>query len=351
MNQDWLEALRQIEREKGIDAELIIQALEAALLSAYKKNYPDSEEARVEVNRETGSIHVFAIRQDEETGEVREEEVTPRDFGRIAAQTAKQVILQRIREAERELVFEEYQEKVGDIVTGIVQQSEQRLVLVDLGKVEALLPHSEQMPGERYRHGMRLKVYVVEVRRSSKGPQIIVSRTHPGLLKRLFELEVPEIADGYVEIKAVAREPGHRSKIAVVSSDRNVDPVGACVGARGSRVRTVVNELRGERVDIVLWSPDPEEFVANALSPAEVTRVVYHPEEQWCEVIVPDNQLSLAIGREGQNARLAAKLTGWRIDIRSESQVGLGQEGFVVQAGKPGESWRASDNEGEGPGE
>ncbi|MGQ9475866.1 MAG: transcription termination factor NusA [Actinomycetota bacterium] len=348
VNQDWLEALRQIEREKGIDAELIIQALEAALLSAYKKNYPHSEDARVEVNRETGGIHVFARRENEETGEVREEEVTPGDFGRIAAQTAKQVILQRIREAERDLVYEEYQEKVGDIVTGIVQQSEQRYVLVDLGKVEALLPHSEQMPGERYRHGMRLKVYVVEVRRSSKGPQIIVSRTHPGLLKRLFELEVPEIADGYVEIKAVAREPGHRSKIAVVSNDRNVDPVGACVGARGSRVRTVVSELRGEKVDIVPWSPKPEEFVAHALSPATVTRVIYHPEEQWCEVIVPDNQLSLAIGREGQNARLAAKLTGWRIDIRSESQAGMGEKAFVAQAGKPGESWRASDEEGAG---
>lgn len=343
MNQDWLEALRQIEREKGIDAELIIQALEAALLSAYKKNYPHSEEARVEVNRETGSIHVFARREDEQTGEAREEEVTPRDFGRIAAQTAKQVILQRIREAERDLVYEEYQDKVGDIVTGIVQQSEQRYALVDLGKVEALLPHSEQMPGERYRHGMRIKVYVVEVRRSSKGPQIIVSRTHPGLLKRLFELEVPEIADGYVEIKAVAREPGHRSKIAVVSNDRNVDPVGACVGARGSRVRTVVNELRGEKVDIVPWSPKPEEFVANALSPATVKKVVYHPEEQMCEVIVPDSQLSLAIGREGQNARLAAKLTGWRIDIRSESQAGEEKEAFVAHAGKPGESWRASD--------
>ncbi len=343
MNQDWLEALRQIEREKGIDAELIIQALEVALLSAYKKNYPHSEEARVEVNRETGSIHVYARREDEETGEVREEEVTPRDFGRIAAQTAKQVILQRIREAERDLVFEEYQEKVGDIVTGIVQQSEQRYVLVDLGKAEALLPHSEQMPGERYRHGMRIKVYVVEVRRSSKGPQIIVSRTHPGLLKRLFELEVPEIADGYVEIKAVAREPGHRSKIAVMSNDRNVDPVGACVGARGSRVRTVVNELRGEKVDIVPWSPKPEEFVANALSPAVVKKVIYHPEEQMCEVIVPDNQLSLAIGREGQNARLAAKLTGWRIDIRSESQAGGGEEAFVAQAGKPSEAWRASE--------
>lgn len=351
MNQDWLEALRQIEREKGIDAETIIQALEAALLSAYKKNYPAAEEARVEVNRDTGSIHVYARRDDSETGIAQEVEVTPRDFGRIAAQTAKQVILQRIREAERDLMFEEYQEKVGDIVTGIVQQSEQRYVLVDLGKTEALLPHSEQKPGERYKHGMRIKVYVVEVRRSSKGPQIIVSRTHPGLLKRLFELEVPEIADGYVEIKAVAREPGYRSKIAVLSNDRNVDPVGACVGARGSRVRMVVNELKGEKVDIVPWSSKPEEFVANALSPAKVKKVIFHPEEELCEVIVPDNQLSLAIGKEGQNARLAAKLTGWRIDIRSESQVREDRRGFVAQAGRPGDAWRDSDEEVEAGGE
>jgi len=345
LNQDWLEALRQIEREKGIDSGTIIEALESALLSAYKKNYAESEEARVEVNRESGSIHVFAMQYDPSSGETEEVEVTPRDFGRIAAQTAKQVILQRIREAERDLVFEEYQEKVGDIVTGIVQQSEQRYIFVDLGKVEALLPLSEQMPGERYRHGMRIKVYVVEVRKTSKGPQIIVSRTHPGLLKRLFELEVPEIADGYVEIKAVAREPGHRSKIAVLSHDRNVDPVGACVGARGSRVRTVVNELKGEKVDIVPWRESPEEFVANALGPAKVKRVIFHPEEELCEVIVPDGQLSLAIGKEGQNARLAAKLTGWRVDIRSESQEREEGQGYVAHAGKAGGAWRAAREE------
>lgn len=346
VNQDWLEALRQIEREKGIDAETVIQALETALLSAYKRNYSATDEARVEVNRESGSIHVYVEKADAETGSTKEVEVTPRDFGRIAAQTAKQVILQRIREAERDLVFEEYQEKVGDIVTGIVQQSEQRYALVDLGKVEALLPASEQMPGERYRHGMRLKVYIVEVRKSSKGPQVIVSRTHPGLLKRLFELEVPEISDGYVEIKAVAREPGHRSKIAVASSDRNIDPVGACVGARGSRVRMVVNELRGEKVDIVPWSESPEEFVANALSPAKVKKVIFHPEEELCEVIVPDNQLSLAIGKEGQNARLAAKLTGWRIDIRSDTQEKEDRRGYTAYAGKEGEAWRERMAEG-----
>ncbi|NPV58958.1 MAG: transcription termination/antitermination protein NusA [Actinobacteria bacterium] len=338
MNLEWLEALRQIEREKGIDAETIIQALEAALLSAYKKNYTTEEEARVEVNRETGSIHVYAEITDGETGEVKEEEVTPRNFGRIAAQTAKQVILQRIREAERDIMFDEYHEKAGDIVTGIVQQSDSRYALVDLGKVEAILPVSEQMPGERYRHGTRLKVYIVEVRKSSKGPQIVVSRTHPGLLKRLFELEVPEIADGYVEIKAVAREPGHRSKIAVHSHDRNVDPVGACVGARGSRVRMVVNELRGEKVDIVPWKEDPADFVSNALSPAKVKEVRVYPEEELAEVVVPDSQLSLAIGKEGQNARLAAKLTGLRIDIRSESQLRDERGGYTAEAGEESEA-------------
>ncbi len=332
MNVEWLEALRQIEREKGIDAETIIQALEAALLSAYKKNYSTEEEARVEVNRETGSIHVFAEIADEDSGEVKEEEVTPGNFGRIAAQTAKQVILQRIREAERDLMFEEYREKTGDIVTGIVQQSDQRYTLVDLGKVEALLPVSEQMPGERCKHGMRIKVYIVEVRKTSKGPQILVSRTHPGLLKRLFELEVPEIAEGYVEIKAVAREPGHRSKIAVVSNDRNIDPVGACVGARGSRVRMVVNELKGEKVDIIPWREDPREYVSNALSPAKVKEVNVYEDEELSEVIVPESQLSLAIGKEGQNARLAAKLTGWRIDIKSESQARDEREGYVAHA-------------------
>jgi N utilization substance protein A len=345
LNQEWLEALRQIEREKGIDSETVIQALEAALLSAYKKNYTTDEEARVEVNRETGSIHVFAAIEEEGGEEGREEEVTPRNFGRIAAQTAKQVILQRIREAERDLMFDEYHEKVGDIVTGIVQQSDQRYTLVDLGKVEALLPTTEQIQGERYKHGMRLKVYIVEVRKTSKGPQILVSRTHPGLLKRLFELEVPEIAEGYVEIKAVAREPGHRSKIAVVSHDRNIDPVGACVGARGSRVRMVVNELKGEKVDIIPWREDQCEFVSNALSPAKVKEVFVFPDEQLSEVIVPDSQLSLAIGKEGQNARLAAKLTGWRIDIKSESQARNEHEGYTVHEIDDEEAWRADVEE------
>ncbi len=321
MNVELISALRQIEREKGIKAETLIEALEAALLSAYQRNYGADHPARVEMDRESGEIRVFSQEFDQEGNLLSEEEVTPDNFGRIAAQTAKQVILQKIKEAERDLIFDEYHERVGDIVTGIVQQSDSRVTLVDLGKVEAVLPHSEQMPGERYEHGDRVKVYIVEVRKASKGPQILVSRTHPGLVRRLFELEVPEIEDGYVEIKAVAREPGHRSKIAVISHERNVDPVGACVGSKGSRVRMVVNELRGEKVDIVPWSDDPVVFVTNALAPARIKEVVIDPDEQSATVIVPDNQLSLAIGKEGVNARLAAKLTSMRIDIKSESQL------------------------------
>jgi N utilization substance protein A len=321
LNVELIEALRQIEREKGITAEALIEALENALVSAYHRNYGEDHDARVEIDRETGEIRVFKLDLDEEGTVVAEEEVTPENFGRIAAQTAKQVILQRIKEAERDLMFDEYHEKVGDIVTGIVQQSDQRFTLVDLGKVEALLPNSEQMPMERYDHGARVKVYIVEVRKTNKGPQILVSRTHPGLIKRLFELEVPEIDDGYVEIKAVAREPGHRSKIAVHSTDRNIDPVGACVGSKGNRVRMVVNELRGEKIDIVPWSEDPKVFVSNALAPARVKEVIIDPVDESAVVIVPDNQLSLAIGKEGQNARLAARLTSLRIDIKSESQL------------------------------
>ncbi len=320
MNPELIEALRQIEREKGIDPNTILEALKAALASAYKRNYGPAPNIRVEINSETGEIKVFSQQVAEVGGDVTEVEVTPENFGRIAAQTAKQVILQRIREAERDMMFEEYSDREGDIVTGIIEQSDQRYTLVNLGKVEALLPPSEQVPIEHYDHGSRLKTYIVEVRRTNKGPQIIVSRTHPGLLKRLFELEVPEIYDGFVEIKSVAREPGSRSKIAVATRDQSVDPVGACVGPKGSRVRMVVSELRGEKIDVVQWSEDPAVFVANALSPAKVKEVKVDLENTTAEVIVPDSQLSLAIGKEGQNARLAAKLTGWRIDIKSESQ-------------------------------
>lgn len=324
MNPDLIEALRQIEREKHIDPETILEALKAALVSAYKRNYRSVPDVRVDIHPETGEIKVFSTRVVREVPgeepEVEEVEITPENFGRIAAQTAKQVILQRIREAEREMMYEEYVGREGDIVTGIVQQNDQRYTLVNLGRVEALLPPTEQIDIERYEHGMRLKTYIVEVRRTTKEPQIIVSRTHPGLLKRLFELEVPEIYDGFVEIKSVAREPGHRSKVAVASRDESIDPVGACVGPKGSRVRMVVAELRGEKIDVVDYSDDPEVFVANALSPAKITNVTVNEEQHKAEVVVPDDQLSLAIGKEGQNARLAARLTGWRIDIKSDSQ-------------------------------
>ena len=321
MNSEMMEALDNIEREKGISVEIMLEALANALVTAYKRMPDAAEEALVEIDIETGDIRVIAQELDEEGNVVREWDDTPTDFGRIAAQTAKQVILQRIRDAEREMKYEEYAGREGDIVTGIIQQTDQRYTLLDLGRVEALLPQAEQAQNERYEHGSRLKAYIVEVRKTAKGPQIVVSRTHPGLVKRLFELEVPEIVDGVVEIKAIAREPGHRTKIAVASNDPHVDPVGACVGARGSRVRMVVNELRGEKVDIVPSSDEAAEFVMKALAPARVREVRIDEESGTAEVIVPDFQLSLAIGREGQNARLAARLTGWRVDIRSENQV------------------------------
>jgi transcription termination/antitermination protein NusA len=333
MNFELMEALQVIEREKGVSMDTLLDALANALVSAYKRMPDAAEEAVVTIDPDSGEMHVYAQELDEDGNVVREWEDTPDDFGRIAAQTAKQVILQRIREAEREMKYEEYAGREGDIVTGIIQQSDQRYTLLDLGKVEALLPQAEQVPYERYDHGARLKAYIVEVRKTTKGPQIVVSRTHPGLIKRLFELEVPEIADGIVELKAVAREPGHRTKIAVWSNDANVDPVGACVGARGARVRMVVNELRGEKVDIVPFSEDPVDFVMKALSPAKVKEVRIDETTGTAEVIVPDYQLSLAIGKEGQNARLAARLTGWRIDIKSETQ--LAEE----EAGYAGEEW------------
>jgi N utilization substance protein A len=320
-NFELMEALQVLEREKGVSMDTLLDALANALVSAYKRMPNAAEEAVVTIDPDSGEMHVYAQELDEDGNVVREWEDTPEDFGRIAAQTAKQVILQRIREAEREMKYEEYAGREGDIVTGIIQQNDQRYTLLDLGRVEALLPQAEQVPYERYEHGARLKAYIVEVRKTSKGPQIVVSRTHPGLIKRLFELEVPEISDGIVELKAVAREPGHRTKIAVWSNDPNVDPVGACVGARGARVRMVVNELRGEKVDIVPFSEEPAEFVMKALSPAKVKEVRIDEETGTAEVIVPDYQLSLAIGKEGQNARLAARLTGWRVDIKSETQL------------------------------
>ena len=331
---ELIEALRELEREKGISFDTLLQGLEEALASAYKSSVrghtvpvepeePETEGFRVSLNPESGDMRVFLQQLDEEGNALSEEEVpVPEDFkGRIAAQTAKQVILQKLRDAEREITYEEFAGREGDVVTGIVQQDSHRYTLLDLGKVEALLPIQEKVPSESYRHGERVKAYIVEVRRTSKGPQIVVSRTHPELLKKLFALEVPEVAEGIVEIKAVAREPGHRSKIAVTSHEPGVDPVGACVGAKGSRVRMVVNELKGEKIDVVEWSDDPARFVAKALAPASVKEVRIDQETQTALVVVPDYQLSLAIGKEGQNARLAARLTGWRIDIKSEGQL------------------------------
>lgn len=342
MNTDFMEALTTLEKEKGIGKEIIIEAIEAALISGYKRNFNQAQNVRVDINRENGSIRVFARKQvveevfdsrleisedaakamnpQYEVDDIVEIEVTPKDFGRIAAQTAKQVVTQRVREAERGIIYADFIDREEDIMTGIVQRQDSRFIYVDLGKVEALLPLSEQMPNETYKHNDRIKAYITKVEKTTKGPQILISRTHPGLLKRLFELEVPEIFDGTVELKSVAREAGDRSKVAVHAENPEVDPVGSCVGPKGQRVQTIVNELKGEKIDIVQWSEDPVEYVANALSPAKVVQVKVNEEEKMTQVIVPDYQLSLAIGKRGQNARLAAKLTGWKIDIKSQSE-------------------------------
>jgi transcription termination/antitermination protein NusA len=365
MSQEIIDGIREIEREKGIESGTLVHALEDALLAAYKKTPGAARHATVEVD-DRGDFRVYSIdlpkdieerlieeareraiseleRLEAENGEpshvlvqdddldidwsevqpdlVKREDVTPENFGRIAAQTAKQVILQRIREAEREMMYEEYVDRVSEVVTGIVQQAGDRNnVLVDLGRVEALLPRSEQVDGERYEQGSRIKAVITEVRSGTKGPQVILSRRDPELIRTLFELEVPEIADGLVEIRSVAREPGYRSKIAVESHQAGVDPVGACVGPRGSRVRMVVSELRGEKIDIIPWNTDPARFVAKALSPARVREVFVDDETKEATVVVPDDQLALAIGKEGLNARLAARLSGWKVDIVSDTE-------------------------------
>ena len=345
-NPEMMDALNALALDKGISVDVLFGALADALESAYKRMPEAHEYAWVTIDPDSFEIRVLAQELDEEGEPVGEEfDVTPDDFGRIAAQTAKQVMLQRIREAEREMKYEEYAGREGDIVTGIIQQSDSRYTLLDLGRVEALLPQAEQVPYERPEANTRVKAYIVEVRKTAKGPQIVVSRTHPGLIKRLFELEVPEIADGVVEIKACAREPGHRTKIAVWSNDANVDPVGACVGARGARVRMVVNELRGEKIDIVPFSDEPAELVMKALSPAKVKEVRLDDETGTAEVIVPDYQLSLAIGKEGQNARLAARLTGWRVDIKSETQLAE-EEAYASEEWAEGE-WITDPETGE----
>ncbi|MCI6100372.1 transcription termination factor NusA [uncultured Selenomonas sp.] len=338
----FLDALKELAAEKGVEEEVLFDAIEAALISAYKRNFGSAQNVRVVLDRHTGAYHVYAIKTvveevfddveeislaqartinpDYEIDDTIEIEVTPANFGRIAAQAAKQVVVQRVREAERGIIYEEFMSREGDIITGLVSRVENRNVFIDLGKTEAILMPAEQIAGETYEHGDRIKAYIVEVKRTSKGPQIVVSRTHPGLLKRLFELEVPEIQEGIVEIKSVAREPGMRSKIAVWSKDEDVDPVGSCVGHKGMRVQAIVDELGSEKIDIVKWNEDSAKFIANALSPAKVVSVAVNEDEKVSRVVVPDYQLSLAIGKEGQNARLAAKLTGWKIDIKSETQ-------------------------------
>ncbi len=315
-----MEALELLERERGVPVDTILDALANGLVSAYKRAPGAAEEARVVIDPDAGDIIVYAQELDEDGNVVREWEDTPDDFGRIAAQTAKQVIAQRLRDAKREQVFDIYEGREGDLITGIIQQVDHRYSILDLGDAEALMPGSERIPYERLDRGNRVKALILEVRGEAKGPQIVVSRSHPDFVRRLLELEVPELLDGTIEIKAIAREPGHRTKIAVASNDPNVDPKGACVGARGSRVRQVVNELRSEKVDVVQWREDTAQFIAEALGPAKVKEVRINEEEKEAVVIVNDHQLSLAIGREGQNARLAARLSGYRVDIRSESQ-------------------------------
>jgi transcription termination/antitermination protein NusA len=384
MSKEIIEAVRVIEKEKGIDGETLIHALEDALLAAYKKTPGASRHATVELDNE-GDFRVYSIELpsdieerlieeareraltelealEAENGErshtlindddldidwsdvpqdqVKREDVTPHDFGRIAAQTAKQVILQRIREAEREMMYEEYVDRVTEVVTGIVQQAGDRNnVLVDLGKVEALLPRSEQVDGERYEQGSRIKAVITEVRSGTKGPQVILSRRDPELIRTLFEIEVPEIADGLVEIRGVAREPGYRSKIAVESHTQGVDPVGACVGPRGSRVRMVVSELRGEKIDIIPWNTEPARFIAKALSPARVREVLVDDDTKEATVIVPEDQLALAIGKEGLNARLAARLTGWKVDIQSDAEFAQAEAEAAFAGGDSGEEF------------
>jgi len=345
MNAEFIDALDAMQRERGIDKDVLIDAIETALISAYKRNFGSSQRVRVRVDRSTGDVSVFALLEvvadDEvedplaqapltqakewdvryEIGDLVEQEVTPRSFGRIAAQTAKQVVVQRIREAERGIIFDQYIEKEDEIMTAIVERVEKRNVYVALGRTEGFLAPNEQIPGEEYTVNSHIKVYVLEVRKTPKGPQVMVSRSHPGLVKRLFEMEVPEIQNGLVQVKSIAREAGFRTKIAVHSQDDAIDPLGACVGPKGNRVERVVEELHNEKIDIIKWSANPVEYVANALSPARVSMVQVFENEKAVRVFVPDQQLSLAIGREGQNVRLAAKLTNWKIDIKSESEL------------------------------
>ena len=346
MNEEFVGALRELVKEKGICEDLIFTTIQDALVAAYKKNYANvntnAQNVKVNIDRETGEIRVYAqkVVVDEvyddvteisieeakvvspkyEVDDIVDLEVTPKNFGRVAAQLAKQVVTQRIKEAERNIIYDEYKEQEFDIITGTILRKDKGMVFVNLGKLEGVIGPNEQIPGEEYKFNEKLKLYIVEVKNGSKGPQIHVSRTHPGLVKRLFELEVPEIFEGVVEVKSISREAGSRSKIAVYSNDEEVDAMGACVGPKGVRVQNIVNELKNEKIDIIKWSKDPAEFIANSLSPAKVLSVEVDEENKTAKVVVDDNQLSLAIGKEGQNVRLAAKLTNWKIDIKSKSQ-------------------------------
>ncbi|MFZ7119777.1 MAG: transcription termination factor NusA [Eubacteriaceae bacterium] len=343
MNKDFIQALESVEKEKGIDKEELISAIEAAITSAYKKNYGTSQNVKIIINRDSGEIKVFSLkkvvetvtdelleishqeatglREDYEIDDIVEVEVKPKNFGRIAAQNAKQLVVQRIKEAERNIVYNEFIERQDEVINGIIQRKEKNIIFVDLGKTEGILASNEQISGEKYDQNRRIKVYITEVKKTTKGPQVYISRTHPGLVKRLFENEVPEIYDGIVTIKSISREAGSRTKIAVNAVQPNIDPVGSCVGPKGIRVQNIVDELNGEKIDIIKWSDDPKEYIASSLSPAKVLNVDVNEDEKSASIIVDDYQLSLAIGKEGQNARLAAKLTGWKIDIKSKSQI------------------------------
>ncbi len=350
MKSDFVTAMSQLCSEKGVTREAVMHAIEAALVSAYKKNFaPAGQNVSAQIDPASGAVRIFVekqvvekdgegidripldaarkIRPDVEVGDTLTVEATPPNFGRIAAQTAKQVILQRLRDEERRMIYDEYHEREGELLHGVVQRIENRTVYIDLGKAEGVMTPADQVPTERYHPGQRLRVYLVEVHDTHKGPQIIVSRNHKMMLRRLFEQEVPEIFNGTVELKAIAREAGARSKVAVAARQEGIDPVGSCVGMRGVRIQNIVNELGGEKIDVVQWSPDPATFVANALSPAQVISVDINEEDKTATVIVPERQLSLAIGKEGQNARLAAKLTGWRIDIKAAGAEPVEQPG------------------------
>ena len=342
-NKELILALEELEKEKGIKKEYLLEAIETALVTAYKRNFDSLENVRVEMDHQTGATHVYAIKEvmekanDEDTeislkeaqkinpdlkeGDTVETEIVPRDFGRIAAQTAKQVIIQKLREVEREIVYNEFNERKGEIVSGLIQKADHNIVVMDLGKLEGVMPLKEQIPTEHYKVNDKIKGYVLDVEKGAKGaPQVIVSRSHPDFVRKLLEFEIPEIYEGVIEIKSVSRDPGYRSKVAVYSPDQNIDPVGSCVGQKGVRIQNVINESNGEKIDVIEWNEDPSIYIASALLPAKILAVDIKEEEKFAQVVVPDDQLSLAIGKSGQNARLAARLTNWKIDIKSETQ-------------------------------